>query len=78
MLSLASLFQALFIFFDDEKHSFMMNGNLVPAREMFIIDCNIFVHWYYVFVCVFLNDVNEWSKNPSTKKPGIDWTYWRM
>lgn len=61
MLSLASLFQALFIFFDDEKHSFMMNGNLVPAREIFIIDCNIFVYWVilYVFLCVFWTNVNK-------------------
>lgn len=31
MISLVSLFHALFMFFDDEKHSFMMNGNFVPV-----------------------------------------------
>lgn len=33
MLSLFSLFHALFMFFDDEKHNFMMNGNLVPMAK---------------------------------------------
>lgn len=26
------MFQALFMLFDDEKHSFMINGNLVPVE----------------------------------------------
>lgn len=28
-----SMFQALFMLLDDEKHNFMMNGNLVPAND---------------------------------------------
>lgn len=28
-----SIFHALFILFDDEKHNFMINGNLVPGKR---------------------------------------------
>lgn len=31
IFSIFSIFHALFILFDDEKHNFIINGNLVPA-----------------------------------------------
>lgn len=57
-----SIFQALFILFDEEKHSFMMNGNLVPGkleREREKVSIKFFFkqfgcrrHSVYVCACV--------------------------